>query len=93
MPRRAVASRLPFNGAPAETIGVFTGIIVQSKPAPAQRLPILKDGVRQMVMEAAHRANDEQVAILAKHRAVIAAAHTCWVRLHFVSPWAIVVSS
>ena len=54
MPRRAVASRLPFNGAPAETIGVFTGIILQSKPALAQRLPILKDGLRQMVLEAAH---------------------------------------
>ena len=28
MSRRAFASRLPFNGAPAETIGVFTGIIL-----------------------------------------------------------------
>ena len=71
--RRAVAPRLPFNGAPAETIGVFTGIILQSKPALAQRMPILKDGLRQIVMEAIHRANDEQVAILAEHRSVITA--------------------
>ena len=64
--RRAVAARLPFNGAPAQTIGVFTGIIQQSKLALAQRMPILEDGLRRMVMEAFHRARDEQVAILAK---------------------------
>ena len=45
MTRRAVASRPPFNGAPAETSGVFTGIILQSKPALTQRLPILKEGL------------------------------------------------
>ena len=73
MSRRAVASRLPFNGAPVETIRFFTGIILQSKPVLAQRLPILKDGLRQMVMEAIRRANEEQDAILAEHRSVIAA--------------------
>ena len=54
MMSRAVASRLPFHGAPAETIGVFAGIVLQSKQALAlaQRLPILKEGLRQMVMEA-----------------------------------------
>ena len=60
----AVASRLPFYGAPAETIGVFTGIILQRKLALAQRIPILKDGLRQTVMEATHLAMDEQVTIL-----------------------------
>ena len=55
MTRRAIASHLPFYGAPAETIGVFAGIILQSKPALAQRLPILKEGLRQVVLEAGGR--------------------------------------
>ena len=62
--RRAVASRLPFNGAPAEMTGVFIGIILQSKLSLAQRMPILKAGLRQMVMEATHLAMCEQSAIL-----------------------------
>ena len=34
-------------------------------------MPILKYGLRQIVMEAVHRAVDEQVAILDKHRSVV----------------------
>ena len=40
LPRRAVATRLPFDGAPAHTTGVFMGVILQSKAALAQRMPI-----------------------------------------------------
>jgi hypothetical protein len=69
--RRAVATRLPFDGASANTIGVFTGVLLQSKSALAQRMPILQAGLRQMVLEATHLAMDEQNAILNKQRAVV----------------------
>jgi hypothetical protein len=62
-----------FHGAPAETIGVFTGIILQRKLALAQRIPILKDGLRQTVMEATHLVMDGQVTNLDKQRAAVAA--------------------
>ena len=66
LPRRAVTTRLPFDGAPAGTIGVFTGVVLQSKAALAQRMPILQAGLRQMVLEATSVAMDEQRAILHK---------------------------
>ena len=69
--RRAVASRLPFDGALADTIGVFMGIILQSKAVLAQRMPILQAGLRQMALEATHLAMDEQNAILNQQRAVV----------------------
>ena len=73
LPRRAVATRLPFDGAPAGTVGVLTGVILQSKAALAQRLllllSILKAGLRQMVLEASTIAMDEQRAILSKQQA------------------------
>ena len=40
MMNRAVASRLPVNGAPAGTVGGFAGIVLQRKQALTQRLPI-----------------------------------------------------
>ena len=52
-------------------IGVFSGIILQSKLAPAQRMPILKTGLRQMVLEATHLAMCELSTILDKQRAVV----------------------
>ena len=57
---RAIAPRLPFNGAPAVTVAVFAGIVLQSKEALAQRLPILQDGLQQMVLEAVQLATQEQ---------------------------------
>ena len=71
MMSRAIASHLPFNGAPAETIGVFAGIALQSKQALTQRLPILQEGLRQMALDAAQLATQEQTEILAKHRSLI----------------------
>ena len=59
---RAVASRLPFGGAPAVTFAVIAGIILQSKEALAQRLPVLQQGLRQMVLEASQLAAQEQMA-------------------------------
>ena len=56
---RAIAIRLPLGGAPAVTIAVFAGIILQSKEALAQRLPVLQQGLRQMVLEAAQLARQE----------------------------------
>ena len=49
---RAIAIRLPLGGAPVVTTAVIAGIILQSKEALAQRLPVLQQGVRQMVLEA-----------------------------------------
>ena len=70
--RRAVATRLSFDGAPADTIGVFTGGILQSKKAAlAQRMPILQAGLRKMVLKATKIAMDEQNAILDKQRAIV----------------------
>ena len=68
---RAAASLLPFNGAPAETIGVFAGIVLQSKQALTQRPPVLQEGLRQMALEASQLATQEQTEILAKHRSLI----------------------
>ena len=68
---RAIASRLPFHGAPAVTVAVFAGVVLQSKEALAQRLPILQDGLRQMVLEAAQLATQEQTVDIAKHRKLI----------------------
>ena len=50
---------------------MFTGIILQSKLALAQRVPILQAGLHQMVLEATHLAMCEQNAILDKQRAVV----------------------
>ena len=52
-----MATRLPFDGVPAGTAGVLTGVVLQGKAALAQRLlllllHILKAGLRQMVLEA-----------------------------------------
>ena len=71
MMSRAIAPHLPFHGAPAETIGFFAGIVLQSKQALAQRPPILQEGLRQMVLEAAQLATQEQTADIAKHRMLI----------------------
>ena len=64
--RRAVATRPPFGGAPTDTIGVFTGVILQSKAALAKRIPILQAGLCQMVLEATKISMDEQNVILNK---------------------------
>ena len=69
---RAIAARLHFfGGAPAVTVAVFAGIILQSKEALAQRLPVLREGLRQMVLEAAQLATQEQMGDVAKHQQLI----------------------
>ena len=68
---RAIAIRLPLGGAPVVTTAVIAGIILQSKEALAQRLPVLQQGVRQMVLEAAQLARQEQMLDVAKHQQLI----------------------
>jgi len=68
---RAVASRLPFGGAPAVTVAVIAGIILQSKGALAQRLPVLQQGLRQMVLEAAELVAQEQMADATEYQKTI----------------------
>ena len=58
---RAIAVRLPLGGAPVLTTAVFAGAVFLSKKALAQRVPVLEQGLRQMVLEAAQRAHQEQV--------------------------------
>ena len=58
---RAIAIRLPLGGAPILTTAVFAGAVFQSKKALAQRVPVLEQGLRQMVLEAAQLAHQEQV--------------------------------
>ena len=67
-----MATRLSFDGAQADTIGVFTGDILQSKKATlAQRMPILQAGLRKMVLKATKIAMDEQNAVLDQQRAIV----------------------
>ena len=68
---RAVATRLPLGGAPVVTTKVIAGIVLQSKEALTQRLPVMQQGIRQMVLEATQLAIQEQVADAAKHKQLI----------------------
>ena len=70
---RAIAIRLPLGGAPVVTTAVIAGIILQSKEALAQRLPVLQQGVRQMVLEAAQLARQEQMLDVVKHQQLVGA--------------------
>ena len=68
---RAVAIRLPLGGAPVVTTAVIAGIILQSKEALTQRMTVLEQGVRQMVLEAAQLAYQEQMVDVAKYQQLI----------------------
>ena len=68
---RAIAIRLPLDGAPIVTAAVVAGIILQSKDALAQRKAVLEHGVRQMVIEAAQLATQEMIAEIAKYRTLV----------------------
>ena len=61
----------PLGGAPVVTTSVIAGIILQSKEALAQRLTVLQQGVRQMVLEAAQLAHQEQMLDVAKYQQLI----------------------
>ena len=68
---RAIAIRLPLGGAPVVTTAVIAGIILQSKEALTQRMTVLEQGVRQMVLEAAQLAYQEQMVDVAKYQQLI----------------------